>query len=260
MPSPFPGMNPYLEQSYDWEDFHNEFISKVREALSDEVGPNYFVKLEVRLLLHERSAAERRFVGKADVGITTARIVDPSARIAGASTAPMQLQLPAVEIIKQTYVEIRDSRNRRLVTVIELLSPSNKVSGDDRNSYLGKRDEILARQTHLVEIDLRRGGKRPTTPMAIPPCDYYALVSRYEDRPNVDFWPIGLRDPLPTIPVPLSEPDAPVPLDLKAMLDRAYDAAHFGKHIYSEQPDPPLRPEDDAWARGIAGLPIHSPT
>jgi hypothetical protein len=104
--------------------------------------------------------------------------------------------------------------------------------------------------THLVEIDLRRGGARPNLP-ELPPCDYYALVSLYEDRPHVAFWPIGLRDPLPVIPIPLAAPDLPVRLDLRAVLDRAYDAADYGKYIYQETPEPPLTPEEEAWARSF---------
>jgi hypothetical protein len=98
---------------------------------------------------------------------------------------------------------------------------------------------VLAGQTHLVEIDLRRGGQRPTPP-ELPECAYYALISRYDDRPTVGFWPIDLRDPLPVLPVPLAAPDAPVRLDLKAVLDRAYDDADYGKYIYQETPSPPL--------------------
>src|SRR5437762_2222091 len=175
MPCPFPGMNPYLEQADVWQDFHLSFLIHGRDTLSAQVVPNYLVKVEVRLILHERSAEERRFVG-------------------------------AVEVEKHLFLEIRDRRNRRVITVLELLSPPNKAPGEDRDDYLAKRRQVLAGQTHLVEIDLRRGGVRPNLP-ELPTCDYYALVSRYEDRPKLGFWPIGLRDPLPRIPVPLTAPE-----------------------------------------------------
>lgn len=217
MPSPFPGMNPYLEQPDAWEDFHQDFLVRAREALMAEVGEHYLVKIETRLYLHELSAEERRFVGRAD------------------------------DIVKQAFLEIRDRRNRRIVTVVELLSPANKTPGADRDAYLGKRGEILAGQTHLVEIDLRRGGKRPHPP-ELPPCDYYVLVSRYEDRPNVGFWPIGLRERLPVVAVPLAGPDPDAHLDLQSVLDRTYDAAGFGSYNYSETPEPPLTPDAAAWA------------
>jgi hypothetical protein len=161
------------------------------------------------------------------------------------------LQLPAVEVEKHLSLEIRDRRNRRVITVLELLSPANKTPGADHDDYLAKRRQVLAGQTHLVEIDLRRGGRRPSPP-ELPACDYYALVSRYEDRPRVGFWPIGLRDPLPNLPVPLAENDPPVHLNLKAVLDRTYDLADYGKYIYQETPEPPLSADHEAWALAIA--------
>ena len=107
---------------------------------------------------------------------------------------------------------------------------------------------LLKAPTHLVEIDLCRGGKRPEPP-DLPACAYYVLVSRYEDRPQVGVWPIGLRDRLPIVPIPLTAPDPDVPLDLQAVFDHTYDAADYGRYIFDEIPDPPLTPEDAAWAQ-----------
>jgi hypothetical protein len=158
------------------------------------------------------------------------------------------VQSSAVEVERQSFLEIRDRRNRRLVTIIELLSPSNKTAGSDREDYLAKRRQVLAGMTHLVEIDLRRGGLRPAPP-ELRPCDYYVLVSRYQQRPKLDFWPLGLRGRLPVVPIPLLAPDPDVSLDLQAVLDHTYDAADYGKYIYQEQPEPPLSAEEEAWAR-----------
>jgi hypothetical protein len=241
-------MNPYLEQSDTWEDFHHNFITRAQETLSGQVGPNYLVKIEVRLILHELSAEERRFIGRADVGVTAPPGTVSSVPAGTPTAAPVQLQLPAVEIERQSFIEIRDRRNRRVVTVIELLSPSNKTSGSDRDDYLAKRRQVLARMSHLVEIDLRRGGIRPSPP-ELPPCDYYVLVSRYEDRPTIGFWPLGLRQRLPVVRIPLIAPDPDAVLDLQVVLDRTYDGADYGKYIYSEMPEPPLSPEDEKWAR-----------
>lgn len=246
MPSPFPGMNPFLEQPDAWEDFHQDFLVRAREALMAEVGEHYLVRIETRLYLHELSAEERRFIGRADVAVAAPGQRRERFTAAGVA-APVQLVLPAVDIVKQAFLEIRDRRNRRVVTVVELLSPANKTPGADRDAYLGKRGEILAGQTHLVEIDLWRGGKRPHPP-ELPPCDYYVLVSRYEDRPNVGFWPIGLRERLPVVAVPLAAPDPDAHLNLQSVLDRTYDAAGFGRCIYGETPEPPLPPDDAAWA------------
>jgi hypothetical protein len=248
MPSPFPGMNPYLEQSDTWEDFHQSFMTHARDVLSGKVGAHYLVKIEVRLYLHELPASERRYFGRADAGISTPAPGSRFGEVPGPVAAPVQLTLPAVDVERHASLEIRDRRNRRLVTVIELLSPTNKPPGPDRDEYLAKRAQILATSTHLVEIDLRRGGERPRPP-ELPDCDYYVLVSRAESRPQLGFWPISLHDPLPPIGIPLTAPDADLTLDLQALLHHVYDAADYGKYIYGEAPQPPLSEEAAAWAQ-----------
>ena len=253
MPSPFPGMNPFLENDDAWEDFHHNFISQAQAWLSQRVGEKYLVKVEVRLYLHELSAEERRFFGRTDVGITDR---EPKAERAATATlaAPVQLHMPAVDIERHASLEIRDRRNRRLVTAIELLSPTNKRPGEDRDDYLAKRRQLLASRVHLVEVDLRRGGMRPEPPK-VPACDYYVLVSRADDWPSIGFWPIGLREQLPDIPIPLQSPDPHVLLDLQAVLHRVYDSADYAKYIYTETPQPPLSPEDAAWVKQFVPAP-----
>jgi hypothetical protein len=246
MPSPFPGMNPYLEQNDTWEDFHQEFLSRARAHLAARVEPDYFVKVEVRLYIHELSAEQRRYFGRADSAVTAKHEHAQTAAVADLG-APVTLTMPAVETVRESWLEIRDRRDRRVVTVIELLSPANKERAEHREAYLAKRNVILASPTHLVEIDLRRGGERPALPQ-LPPCDYYVLISRDESRPEMGFWPISLRERLPTVPVPLGGPHS-VDLDLQAVLDEAYDAAHYGNYIYADQPPPPLSADEAAWAR-----------
>jgi len=153
-----------------------------------------------------------------------------------------------VDTERHGYVEIRDRRNRELVTVIELLSPTNKRPGPDREQYLAKRRQLFASNVHLVEIDLLRGG--PRLPLEdLPDCDYYVAVGRVTDRPRVGICPLRLRDPLPTIPIPLQAPDPDARLDLQQALHDVYDAAGYEDYIYTGQPQPPLHPEDAAWAR-----------
>jgi hypothetical protein len=245
-------MNPYLEQNDTGEDFHQAFITHARDWLSPRIGNNYLVKIEVRLYLHELSEEERRFAGRADAGVVEGirprKEVDPGR---GLLVAPMSLLLPTLEVQRESFLEIRDRRDRRVVTVLELLSPANKTPGPDYEGYLGKRRSVLASQTHLVEIDLRRGGVRPQIP-ELPSCDYYVLASRYQERPKVGLWPISLRDRLPEIPIPLTPPDPDIPLDLQALLHQVYDAADYGKYIYAETPQPPLLPRDAEWAQSLA--------
>jgi hypothetical protein len=247
-------MNPYLEQNDTGEDFHQSFITRARDVISPQLGTNYLVKIEVRLYLHELSAADRRYFGRADVGVTEPEREASGSAAAGVVAAPVQLVWPEVEVERHSSLEIRDRRSRRLVTVLELLSPTIKNPGPDRDDYLRKRSRVTAGRTHLVEIDLRRGGQRPRPP-ELPPCDYYVLVSRWQDWPHIGFWPLSLRDRLPIIPIPLTPPDPDVSLDLQALLDQVYDAAEYGKYIYGESPSPPLTPADFAWAQQFVPRP-----
>jgi hypothetical protein len=147
----------------------------------------------------------------------------------------------------EAFIEIRDRQSRELVTVVELLSPSNKRRDEDRDQYITKRHRLTGAGINLVEIDLLRGG--PRMPMAgVPACDYCVLVSRSEAWPDGGVWPLGMRDGFPGIPVPLRPADAPARLDLKSVLDRAYDAAGYEFYIYDGLPEPPLSPDDAAWA------------
>jgi len=165
--------------------------------------------------------------------------------------APAYGRLPALlDVERHAYVEIRDRQKRDLVTVLELLSPSNKRPGADREQYLAKRRQLLSSPVHLVEIDLLRGG--PRLPVdGLPGCDYCALVSRAQDRPRVALWPVLLRDRLPAVPIPLRSPDGPAQLDLQGLLDRLYDSAGYEDYLYDGLPQPPLSALDAAWAEGL---------
>lgn len=144
-----------------------------------------------------------------------------------------------------------DRAGRRVVTVIELLCPSNKKPGKDRDQFTLKRDAMLLSDVNYVEIDLLRGGVRWEKPKKSP-TDYYVVVSRPATRPLAECWTLGLRDPLPAIPIPLA-PDRQEPtLDLQAVVHEVYDAAGYALHIYQYPPEPPLPPADAAWAEELA--------
>lgn len=254
MPSPFAGMNPYLEQDAVWEDFHLLFVARMREALVPQVRPAYLVKAGEMLFLHEESAEERRRFARADVSVTQGPPAAPAAGSRAAVVeAPAYATIPSgVDVERHRYLEIRDREGRKLVTVIELLSPSNKYQGPDREHYRAKRMQLIHSGVHFVEIDLLRGG--PRLPLDdLPPCDYYAMVARAEERPRAAVWPIKLRDPLPTIPIPLRAPDPDAKLDLQALLHQVYDAAGYEDYVYRTEPQPALTTEDKAWAESLRG-------
>jgi hypothetical protein len=251
MPSPFPGMNPYLEHSDVWHDFHESFLPRVRDRLVAQLGRDYVVKLEQHLYVEELSPqASRTLSGRSDVSVAE-KGTEPN-RPSGAAAlleSPVEVIPLLVDEFTECYVEIHDRQSRKLITVIELLSPANKT-GSDRNQYLAKRDQILKSTASLVEIDLLRAGERLPFQW-LPPCDYYIMVSRQQHRPGAQFWPLMLRDPLPTIPIPLRATDADARLDLQQVLHETYDAAGYENYIYENAITPPLGADDARWAEQL---------
>lgn len=248
MPSPFPGMNPFFEQAAFWQDFHQEFLTALRRQLVPQLGGAFFVQMEEHIYIHDLPPDERRFLGRADLSIAAGDDARRESTATGVLEAPATLPLPAQDVERVPFLEVRDRRSRELLTVIELLSPSNKKSGQDHEQYLAKRRELIRSPANLVEIDLLRGGRAmPADPR--PTCDYSVLVSRAERRPNVDFWPIRLRDRLPEIPIPLRNDVEDARIDLQETLHRAYDGPGYEHFIYTGEPQPALSDEDAAWAR-----------
>ncbi|MCE9560712.1 MAG: DUF4058 family protein [Planctomycetes bacterium] len=245
MPSPFPGMNPYLERATAWDSFHPEFIVHAKLHIAAQLRPEYVVRIENRVYIHEPHA-ESRFLGRTDAGI----VRPPSTNAGETATlaAPARVRiLDSVDVQRVGYLTIRDRDGNDLITVIELLSPANKYAGPDREQYLGKRNELLRFRAHFVEIDLLRGGPR-MPPAELPTCDYCAIVSRMEERPEAGVWPWRLRDTMPVLPIPLRAPDRDVTLDFKAVIDRLYDEGRYANYIYSGPPEPRLAPDDMTWA------------
>ena len=156
MPSPFPGMNPYFEQSAYWLDFHTEFLTALRRLLAPQIGPRYIVQLEEHIFIHDLPFETRQRLGTADLSIVQRGTGELPQAALGLIEAPTEVLLPEQDLEKIPYLEVRDRQSRELVTVIELLSPSNKRAGEDRENYLAKRRELLRSPAHLVEIDLLR--------------------------------------------------------------------------------------------------------
>ena len=249
MPSPFPGMNPYLEHSSVWHDFHERFLPLAADALGSQVLPRYFVKIDEHLYVHELAEESRRLVGRADLSVTHLPSFGDAGR-AGAQflTAPAEVTAPDIDIESISYLEILDRETRQVVTVVELLSPSNKLAGPDRDQYVSKSRQLMWTNVNLVEIDLLRCGSRMHW-VGMSACDYSVVVSRPQESPRAGLWPIQLRDRLPEIPVPLRPGDADARLDLQQLLHRIYDSAGYGYYIYDRAPEPALSPGDAEWAR-----------
>ena len=251
MPSPFPGMDPYLEGGL-WPDVHGSLIYTIRAALAARLPDGYFANIDQYVWLGEDEEWNRR--GKPDAFLTSDPVVPPSPRKNGAvATAEptLRVRLPSPKRVKRKkHIRLVDVGDESVVTVIELLSPSDKLPKQDRAHYLAKRDEYLAAGVNLIEIDLLRKGLRiPMGEPDPPDADYYFLVSRAAEYPDAGVWAFTVRDAIPPLSVPLKPQHDAIAVNLRACLDKAYDEARYEKLIdYMEPPEYALRTPDAAWA------------
>jgi hypothetical protein len=255
MASPFPGMNPYLEDRSIWPGFHHSLAEEIRAMLNAQIGPKYYADVEVRTVLEDVSIARPQPVIP-DVGV----VERPSREMTGVMVADIAIAPAPVErfaIADETRlrtINVYLTGTDELVTVIEILSPYNK-HGEGREEYRQKRSRLLRTRVHLVEVDLLRGGYPPGGEVvnpSLPGGDYVLLVNRHQSgdpRRLSEIWPAFLNQPLPVIPVPLLDPDPDAPLDLNAAIRSVYARAGYDWRLdYSRPvPDPPLRAEMVTW-------------
>jgi Protein of unknown function (DUF4058) len=251
MPSPFLGMNPFLEVPELWSEFHSRMIVAIADALDTTLSREYRVAVEKRVYLAQDD--DTILIGIPDVSVTIA----PSASILQTAVleAPMTVEIPLAEEVQERYLEIREVATGRVVTVIELLSPKNKRSGIGRDAYLQKRQQIMISQTHLVEIDLLRAGE------ALPiiggvASHYRILISPSSIRSKAHLYAFNIRQPIPSvlgsaIAIPLHQTTT-IALDLQPLLHQVYDRARFELAIdYHQSPSPKLSDEDNSWLSGF---------
>jgi hypothetical protein len=257
MPSPFPGMDPYLENPAIWPDVHHKLITVAADVLSDQLLPKYLVRVDLRVYLSDELDPGRETLVP-DVRIVSRQGVGPGGLpprgTAGAAVAdavePVEATIVIEEEITEARLLVKAAASREVVTVIELLSPGNKVPGARGwDNYGAKRSEVLSSPSHLVEIDLLRGGRRYGPRETLPPFDYLINVSRAQRRPKATLWPIRLEQRLPSVPIPVLPDDPDARLDLQSMLAAVYDRGGYAYDIdYTQEPVPPLKPERTAWA------------
>src|SRR5437763_12044975 len=203
MPSPFPGMDPYLEGP-EWAGFHSQLAVEITRQLGPRLRPRYVALTERRYVFDAPEADEEVVIGTTTELIPDGAVVEGElAKRAGSSVvvaeAPLRLATAMPRRVPQFTVEIRDVAQRRLVTDIEILSPSNK-RGSGRKEYLARREKLLLSSAHLMAIDLLRGGRRVPMQQALPPQAYFVLLSRAQRRPMMEVWPIALEQSLPVVP------------------------------------------------------------
>jgi Protein of unknown function (DUF4058) len=271
MPSPFPGMDPYLERPRWFRGFHNKLITYIEEALQPLLPPPYFALMgeliwmeaseryvdpDVDVLRRPPTRAHQAIEGGEEGGVATLVDEDIEEPVVVSATEKRK-----GEERTEPYLEIyaRREGEDRLVTSIEILSLTNKRLGSEgRLKYLEKQREILDGDVNLVEIDLLRGAHTSAVPHGLArekagPFDYHVSIHRFDRTWEFLVYPIALSRRLPTIRIPLLPGDAEVPLNLQSVFQRTYDAGPYRRAVrYGEDPiDPPLPPAQATWASEV---------
>jgi hypothetical protein len=259
-------MDPFLEDPAVFPDLHDSLIAELRNAINAQLPPPYYASSASRVWVEP----SQRRVGP-DVNLL--RPERPGTGAPPLPAAPAVVARPPVvvgiprEEFRETYLDVyARPGNERLVTTIEVLSPSNKTKGGEgRALYLQKQREVLASKVNLVEVDLLRGGQHTTAVRPedaaekAGPFDYHVCVRAFEEPDYFVIYPVSVGERLPAVAIPLLPGDPPVSIDLQALLDRCYDTGLYQRRVSygAEPPAPPLRPEQAAWvqqtlrARGI---------
>lgn len=253
MPSPFPGMDPYLE-GHLWPDVHSALAGTIRATLTPLLRPRYTARLAISVV-EDSAPGDEIGIMYPDVEVlhreTAGERTQPALAIA--ATSPSTLTIPVVQPVEVRLVniEIRDTARQRLVAALEILSPVNKRE-PGLTQYRQKCQRLYTAGVHLIEIDLIRRGTRPLRHPRIPETPYQITLTRGHSG-LTDIWAVQLQERLPTIPVPLLPPDGDVLLDLQAALTAAYDEAAYDLSIDYAQPPPPpaLSVAEQAWLESL---------
>ena len=258
-PSPFPGMDPWLERV--WTPIHHEYISVLRRQLAAQLPDDLYAQVETDVYVVDRGEIGRLL--RPDVatfdqdrpgGPTDGSTAEPAGGVAVAESVRVPVRRHPVPL---RHVAIREPESgHRLVTAIEVFSPTNKGSAAERATYRRQREAYLTASANVVEVDLLRGGG-DLLDLALddwPPTagTTYAAAIRYADPligGEAEFYAMPLRARLPRIAVPLRPTDDRPVVDLQAPITEVYALGRYDLQIdYARPPVPPLPPADAAWA------------
>lgn len=247
--SPFPGMNPYLENPLFWSEIHNLLIAAIFRKLNPQLRPKYKVAIEKRV--YQTTDEDSLLVGVADVAVQSIQkmsVPEPaSVAVASPVVEAVTVDVTMPETVKETYLEVRDVATQEVVTVIEILSPKNKRPGEGRNAYVKKRLQVLGSYTNLVEVDLLRDGKPQQLQNNIQ-TDYRILVSRASKRPKADLYAFNLQNPIPSFALPLREGDTEPLLEIQTLISELYNEGNYDLVIdYAQEPVPAMSVNSAAW-------------
>ena len=244
-------MDPYLERPYRWLSMHPQLVSALPDLIAPLLPERYVISVEERVYLMVPGAPAR-------MRVPDAMILDQGGTrgaAGGVATLPeaVDITIPLDDPVRELFIEIRDLMSQdEVVTVIEVLSPTNKLDPGGRDEYVMKRGMILSTQTSLVEIDLLRSGTRMSMFGAPKDYDYGITISRAWMRPRGTLLPFTIRDPIPPFPVPLREGEMEPMVDIAPALAKIYASNSLDRRIdYGQEPEPPLAPHDAAWVDSL---------
>lgn len=244
--NPFPGMNPFFEKN--WPPVHTKLINLIDDVLCSELPTDLIARPEERLMVE----SPERYAYRADVAVTESwregipPVWTPQSSSAAVAAEP---EVWHVAEVMERWIDIRTA-DGSLVTVIEILSPVNKLAGFD--GYKKKQLEYRASSASLVEIDLLRCGKNALqAPDGIarskPDALYQIACYRASRRTVIEVYRWALRERIPAFRIPLRETDADLVLDLQPLIDRCYEMGRYYLDLHDENLIPPFAPDDAAW-------------
>ncbi len=268
MKSPFPGMDPYLEDY--WRDVHSRFLTYLCDELQEHLPTTLRARLEERVCVapDDRDLnsiyPDIRIIDyreKYDPRVAAAMAVAPTA-VAVEENVEDECIVVEDESPTQRCIEVIDTTSgNQVVTVIEMLSYSNK-SGIGWSQYRRKQQDLQEAGVSLVEIDFIRPGHWTIAAPLVGPLKkrnmlYHVCVTRGWEPGRHRVYPCSMRRPLPTIKIPLRQTDAEVSIALQPLLDRSYRNGRYDDINYKQNPSPPLRADDALWIHELlttAGL------
>ncbi len=256
MTSLFPGMNPYLENPDLWSEVHHRLITAIADEITSHLSQQYRVAIEKRT--YRMNTEDSILIGIPDLAILSTKIDDKKSDLASRQTGIMTLPetrnksvtvtLPFPLEIKEGYLEIREIATGKVVTIIEILSPTNKLTKEGRKAYLKKREQILGSDTNLVEIDLIRAGEKMPMISKIGETDYRLLIVRSHRLPSAQLFAFSVRETIPDITIPLQPNEEEIELNLQDLLLEISERARFDLTLnYDLDPVPNLLIQDREW-------------
>jgi hypothetical protein len=232
-------MDPFIEGNL-WTTFHSQMAAEIARQLTPQVAPRYEAHAETRDIYDTGEDLEALIESP-----------DPGVSVLDDGRTPLEIPTGLPERVPHYWVEIREPENRRLLTLIEILSPANK-RGEARQDYLEKRNSVLRSSANLLEIDLVRQGRRLPAGRPLPDAAYFVFLSRAARRPRMQIWPIPLDRVLPPVPVPLLNDDRDLQLDLQAAFNQVYDVSRYDLLLdYTKAPEVAVPGSATEWLRKV---------